>query len=122
MALSKQQTKILGELKKIDPKRVVFTPIENLRQAFINYFGDEATYKLTFDVVKDAYLKRKKQTEQQAMEIDWQQFFAVMFDIHMAIADKKLLRAVILLSYVIILNIAAYSVETRRQNTRKLIG
>jgi hypothetical protein len=52
--------------------------------------------------VKSDYLKRKKQVEQPGMEIDQQMFFTVMYDIYMQIAEKKLLRAVILLSFVIL--------------------
>jgi len=40
------------ELKMIDPKRVIFAPIENIQRAFQNFFGDEFTYKLQYDVAK----------------------------------------------------------------------
>lgn len=41
-----------------------------------------------------------KLTDQAGVEVDQQQFFGVMKDIYMLMAEKKLLRAVILLSYV----------------------
>lgn len=50
--IKKQVEKLLKELKNIDPERLVFMPIENLEMAFKNYFGDEMTYKLHFDMVK----------------------------------------------------------------------
>jgi hypothetical protein len=101
MALNKQKEKIMKELKSIDPNRVVFSPVDNLIQAFQKFFGDDVpTYKLTFDMVRVAYCKKKKVADMPGMEIDIQTFFTVMHDIYMTIAEKKLLRSVILLSYV----------------------
>jgi len=51
-------------------------------------------------MVRVAYCKKKKVADMPAMEIDIQTFFNVMLDIYMAIAEKKLLRSVILLSFV----------------------
>ena len=51
-------------------------------------------------MVKTAYCKKKKVPEMPGMEIDIQTFFNVMLDVYMLIAEKKLLRAVILLSFV----------------------
>ncbi len=51
-------------------------------------------------MVKANYLKQMKVTYSQGMEIDVQQFFTVMKDIYMLAAEKKLLRSVILLSFV----------------------
>lgn len=70
MNLDKQQEKIIKEMKNMDPDRVIFAPIENIQKAFQTYFGDELTYKLTFDPVKIAYLKKMKQAETPGMEID----------------------------------------------------
>lgn len=46
------------------------------------------------------YLKRMKLTDAPGVEVDQQQFFAVMKDIYMLMSEKKLLHAVILLSFV----------------------
>lgn len=100
MNLKKTQEKITKELRSIEPDRAVFVPIENLMQAFQKYFGDEVTYRLHFDIVKQQYLKQLKVTYSAGMEIDVQQFFGVMKDIYMLAAEKRLLRAVILLSFV----------------------
>lgn len=108
MNLQKQQEKIVKELKKMDIDRVIFVPIENLMKAFHTYYESELTYKLAFEMVKVAYLKKKKQAEVPGLEIDQQTFFKVMHDIHMQIADRKLLRAVILLSFVNIYMINDY--------------
>ena len=35
------------------------------------YFGDEHTYKLQFDMVKNEYLRRKKVADQPDIEIDY---------------------------------------------------
>ena len=51
-------------------------------------------------MVRVAYCKKKKVADMPGMEIDIQTFFNVMLDIYMAIAEKKLLRSVILLSFV----------------------
>lgn len=99
ISLEKQQEKIIKEMKNMDPDRVIFAPIENIQKAFQTYFGDELTYKLIFDPVKVAYLKKMKQAETAGMEIDQQTFFKVMASMHMRLADKKLLRAIILLSF-----------------------
>jgi len=93
----------MKELKTIDPNRVVFSPVDNLIQAFQKFFGDDLTYKLTFDMVRVAYCKKKKVADMPGMEIDIQTFFTVMHDIYMTIAEKKLLRSVILLSFVSLL-------------------
>jgi|LauGreDrversion4_2_1035121.scaffolds.fasta_scaffold66625_2 hypothetical protein len=90
----------MKELKNIDPNRVVFTPVENLIKAFQKFFGDDLTYKLSFDMVRVSYCKKKKVSDIPGMEIDIETFFTVMHDIYMTLAEKKLLRAVILLSYV----------------------
>ena len=79
---NKQQEKIMKELKCIEPSRAVYVPIENLLTAFQKYYGDELTYKLHFDIVKNQYLKQMKVTYSQGMEIDVQQFFTVMKDIY----------------------------------------
>jgi len=51
-------------------------------------------------MVRVAYCKKKKVPDMPGMEIDIQTFFTVMLDMYMAIAEKKLLRSVILLSFV----------------------
>jgi hypothetical protein len=51
-------------------------------------------------MVHVAYCKKKKVPDMPGMEIDIQTFFTVMLDMYMAIAEKKLLRSVILLSFV----------------------
>ena len=51
-------------------------------------------------MVRVAYCKKKKVADMAGMEIDIQTFFNVMQDIYMTIAEKKLLRSVILLSFV----------------------
>ena len=51
-------------------------------------------------MVRVAYCKKKKVADMPGMEIDIQTFFNVMLDIYMVIAEKKLLRSVILLSFV----------------------
>ena len=51
-------------------------------------------------MVRVAYCKKKKVADMAGMEIDIQTFFNVMQDIYMMIAEKKLLRSVILLSFV----------------------
>ena len=64
----------------MDPDRVVFAPIENIQKSFQTFFGDELTYKLTFEPVKIAYLKKKKVADTPGMEIDQQTFFKVMHE------------------------------------------
>jgi hypothetical protein len=74
-------------------------------------------------MVKMQYLKRQKVSDAPGVEVDHQQFFAVMKDIYMLMTQKKLLRAVILLSFVsapfIPYNI--FSVETNPQSMKKSI-
>lgn len=90
-------------------------PIENLIQAFQKYFGDEVTYRLHFDIVKQQYLKQLKVTYSAGMEIDVQQFFGVMKDIYMLASEKRLLRAVILLSFVIFSNLTFQVGDTKKR-------
>ena len=71
-------------------------------------------------MVRVAYCKKKKVADMAGMEIDIQTFFNVMLDIYMAIAEKKLLRSVILLSFVssIISFFSAASKGSMRRSTR----
>jgi|LauGreDrversion4_2_1035121.scaffolds.fasta_scaffold116465_1 hypothetical protein len=67
-------------------------------------------------MVKANYLKQMKVTYSQGMEIDVQQFFTVMKDIYMLAAEKKLLRSVILLSFVSIHASLLFSAGTQRRD------
>jgi hypothetical protein len=98
--LKKQQEKVLKELKAIESERAVFVPVESLQMAFQRYYGDEHTFKLQFELVKAKYLRQFKIEDKPGFEVDVQQFFGVMRDIYMLMIEKKLLRAVILLSFV----------------------
>ena len=58
IALKKQIEKLIKELRNIDQERVIFVPMDNIAIAFKNFYGDEQTYKLTFDIIKMQFLKR----------------------------------------------------------------
>ena len=72
-------------------------------------------------MVRIAYCKKKKVADMAGMEIDIQTFFNVMLDIYMAIAEKKLLRSVILLSFVSFVCVSFFSATSKgsmRRSTR----
>jgi serine/threonine protein kinase len=101
----KKVNKIKLNLKEIDPKRVVFVPLENLLRAFQTFYSDEYTYLILFDLLIKEYLNKRKEELKAEMEIDLQMFFTVFTDMFSLLTEKKLLRSIILLSFVSLLHI-----------------
>ncbi|CDW88098.1 protein kinase domain containing protein [Stylonychia lemnae] len=94
----KYQSKVMENLHQYDQKRSTLVNLDLLNKAFMSYYSDEHSYKLQFQEILDCYLQNQKCQYYPYMEVDVNIFFETVQQLQQKRIDKKLLKAVILMT------------------------